>query len=113
MLVTWCTFICDRNLESASRLKHSETEYFKVPSDVADPLHVPRPCRRHDLDDKDNPDTTTQPPPSLPDIPDAISASAQHLSNTPRCVTPPTPAFPADRIMDDTAAQPSCPEDPS
>ena len=52
-------------------------------------------------------------PPSLPDIPDAISASAQHLSNSPRCVTPPAPVFPADRIMDDTAAQPSCPEDPS
>ena len=28
-------------------------------------------------------------------------------------VTSPAPASPADRIMDDTAAQPSCPEDPS
>ena len=28
-------------------------------------------------------------------------------------VTPPVPAFPADRIMEDTAAQPSCTEDPS
>ena len=30
-------------------------------------------------------DTTPDPPPSLPDIPDAIAASAQHLSKTPRC----------------------------
>ena len=51
--------------------------------------------------------------PRMPDIPDAISASAQHLSNTPRCVTPPAPAFPADRIMNDTAPQPSYPVDPS
>ena len=80
---------------------------------MADPLHAPRQCRGHDSDDEDDPDTTSHPPPSLPDIPDAISASAQHLSNTPPCVTPPVPAVPADRIMDDTAAQPSCPEDPS
>ena len=89
------------------------TECFKVPSDLADSLHAPRQCRGHDSDDEDVPDTTPHPPPSLPDIPDAISASAQHLSNTPPCVTPPAPSVPADRIMDDTAAQPSCPEDPS
>ena len=33
------------------------------------------------------------------------------LLSTPLHSTP--PAFPANRIMDDTAAQPSCPEDPS
>ena len=56
------------------------TECFKVPSDLADPLHPPRQCRGHDSDDEDDPDTTPHPPPSLPDIPDAISASAQRLS---------------------------------
>ena len=89
------------------------TECFKVPSDLADPLHPPRQCRGHDSDDEDDPDTTPYPPPSLPDIPDAISASAKRLSNTPPCVTPPAPAVPVDHIMDDTAAQPSCPEDRS
>ena len=79
------------------------TESFKLPSDLADPLNAPRPCRGHDSDDEDDPDTTPHSPPSLPDISDAISVSAQHLSNSPRCVTPPAPAFPADRIMDDTA----------
>ena len=109
---------CDIKKFFGSQLRSSSyrvklTECFKVPSDLADPLHAPRPCRGHDSDDEDDPDTTPHSPPSLPDIPDAISASAQHLSNSPRCVTPPAPVFPADRIMDDTAAQPSCPEDPS
>ena len=109
---------CDIKKFIGSQLRSSSyrvrlTECFKVPSDLADPLHAPRPCRGHDSDDEDDPDTTPHSPPSLPDIPDAISASAQHLSNSPRCVTPPAPVFPADRIMDDTAAQPSCPEDPS
>ena len=109
---------CDIKKFIGSQLRSSSyrvrlTECFKVPSDLADPLHAPRPCRGHDSDDEDDPDTTPHSPPSLPDIPDAISVSAQHLSNSPRCVTPPAPVFPADRIMDDTAAQPSCPEDPS
>ena len=104
-------FIGPQLRSSSSRVKLNEC--FKVPSDLADPLHVPRLCRGHDSNDEDDPDTTPHPPPSLPDIPDAISASAQHLSNTPRCVTPPAPAFPVDRIMEDTATQPSCPEDPS
>ena len=109
---------CDIKKFIGSQLRSSSyhvelTESFKVPSDLADPLHPPRQCRGHDSDDDDDPDTTTHSPPSLPDIPDAISASAQHLSNTPPCVTPPAPAVPVDRIMDDTAAQPSCPEDRS
>ena len=109
---------CDIKKFIRSQLRSSSyhvklSECFKVPSDLADTLHVPRPCRGHDLDDEDSPDTTPHPPPSLPDIPDAISASAQHLSNTPRCVTPPAPACPADHVMDDTAALPSSPKDPS
>ena len=109
---------CDIKKFIGSQLRSSSyrvklTECFTVPSDLFDSLHAPRPCRGHDSDDEDDPDTTPHPPPSLPDIPYAISASAQHLSNTPRCVTPPAPAFPADRIMGDTAAQPSCPVDPS
>ena len=102
---------CDIKKFIGSQLRSSSyhvklTECFKVPSDLADPLQPPRRCRGHDSDDDDDPDTTPHPPPSLPDIPDAISASAQHLTNTPPCVTPPAPAFPADRIMDNSAAQP-------
>ena len=103
---------CDIKKFIGSQLRGSSyrvklTKCFKVPSDLADPLHAPCQCRGHDdSDDEDDPDTTPHPPPSLPDIPDAISASAQHLTNTPPCVTPPAPAFPADRIMDNSAAQP-------
>ncbi|XP_073234993.1 uncharacterized protein [Porites lutea] len=109
---------CDIKKFIGSQLRSSSyhvklTECFKVPSDLAGPSHPPRRCRGHDSDDDDDPDITPHPPPSLPDIPDAISASAQHLSNTPPYVTPPAPTVPLDRIMDDTAAQPSCPEDSS
>ena len=109
---------CDIKKFIGSQLRSSSyrpklTECFKVPSDLADPLYAPWQCRGQDSDDEDDPDNHTSPPPSLPDIPDAISASAQHLSITPSCVTPPAPAFRADCIMEDTAAQPSCPEDPS
>ena len=109
---------CDIKKFIGSQLRSSSyrpklTECFKVPSDLADPLYAPWQCRGQDSDDEDDPDNHTSPPPSLPDIPDAISASAQHLSNTSPCVTPPAPGFPADSIMEDTAAQPSCPEDPS
>ena len=80
---------------------------------MADPLHAPCQCRGQDSHDEHDPDTTPHPQPLFPDIPDAISASAQHLSNTPPCVTPPAPAFLAHCFMEDTAAQPSCTEDPS
>ena len=79
---------CDIKKFIGSQLRSSSyrvklTECFKVPSDLADPLHPPRQCRGHDSDDDDDPDTTPHPPPSLPDIPDAISASAQHLTLLP------------------------------
>ena len=80
-------FIGSQLRSSSYRVKL--TESFKLPSDLADPLNAPRPCRGHDSDDEDDPDTTPHSPPSLPDISDAISVSAQHLSNSPRCVTPP------------------------
>ena len=87
------------------------SECFKVPCDLADPLHAPRTCRRNDSDDEDDPDITCPPPPALPDIPDAISASVHPLSDNPQCVTPPNLAFPAAPTTDDSATQPSCSHD--
>ena len=85
---------------------HSQRAKAPVPTSYVFPTHVP--------------DTTqlmetimiSHPRSSLPDTTVAISTSAQHLSNTPCCVTTPIPACPIDHITDDTAV-PSCPEDPS
>ena len=55
-------------------------ECFKIPSDLADPSRIPRPCSGNDSDDGDHPDTTPHLSPPLPDIPNAISAFAQHLT---------------------------------
>lgn len=88
------------------------SECFKVPSDLTTTSRVLHPCHEHDSDDEDDPYAPPHPPPSLPDIRDAISALAQPLSNTPRCVTPPAPVCPADHSLDDASAPPSCPEDP-
>ena len=88
------------------------SECFKVPSDLTTTSRVLHPCHEHDSDDEHDPYAPPYPPPSLPDIRDAISASAQPLSNTPRCVTPPAPVCPADHSLDDAAAPPSCTEDP-
>ena len=103
---------CDIKKFIGSQLRSSSyhvklSECFKVPSDLADPLRVP--CLRHgvDSDDDDDPESTSHPPPSLPDIPDAISASARQPSSTPPRVVPPASAFPDDPIVDAAATQPS------
>ena len=61
---------CDIKKFIGSQLRSSSyrvklTECFKVPSDLADPLHAPCPCRGHDSNDADDPDTTPHPPPCL------------------------------------------------
>ena len=107
---------CDIKKFIGSQLRSSSyhvklSECFKVPSDLADPLRVPHTRRSNDSDDSDEPGTTSCPPPSLPDIPDAISSSAHQLSDSSHCVTPQACAFPVDHTMVDTATQPSCPDD--
>ena len=91
------------------------SECFKVPSDLADPIcappiRAPPTLHRHESDDEDDPGTTSHPPPSLPDIPDAISASVHPPSVDPQCVIPPVLEFPADPTMDDAATQSPCPD---
>ena len=49
-------FIGSQLRSSSYRVKLPES--FKVPSDLADPLHVPRLCRGLNSDDEDDPDTT-------------------------------------------------------
>lgn len=103
---------CDIKKFIGSQLRSSSyhvklSECFKVPSDLADPLRMPRLRHGVDSDDDDDPESTSHPPPSLPDIPDAISASARQPSSTPPRVVPPASAFPDDPIVDDAATQPS------
>ena len=62
------------NYLSASRSRWTWQPPYMFPAHVAEATS----------DDGDDPDTTLHPPPSLPDIPDAISVSAQHLTNTSR-----------------------------
>ena len=84
------------------------SECFKVPSDLADSIRVlPTRCS-HESDDEDDPDTS-YPPPSLPLIPDAISASVHLPSDNPQCAIPPVLEFPTDPVMDDAVPQPSYP----
>ena len=106
---------CDIKKFIGSQLRSSSyhvklSECFKVPSDLAGPLLAPPTRRRHDSDEEDDPDATCCPPPSLPDIPDAISASGHPLPDNPQCVIPPARASPADPVTDDAATQPPCPD---
>ena len=59
---------CDIKKFIGSQLRSSSyrvilIECFKVPSDLADPLHAPFQCLGEDSDDEDDPDTTPHPHP--------------------------------------------------
>ena len=86
------------------------SECFKVPSDLADPIRAPPALYRHESDDEDDPGTTSHLPPSLPDIPDAISASVHPPSFDPHCLISPVLDFSADPTVDDAATQSPCPD---
>ena len=104
-------FIGSQLRRSSYHVKLSEC--FKVPSDLGDPFRASQTLRKHDSDsdDEDGPTTTTHPPPSLPAIPEAISASIHPPVANPQCDSPAL-ASPVDHTMDDFATQPPCP-DPS
>ena len=85
-------------------------ECFKVPSDLADPICVPHALYRPESDDEDDPGTTSHPPPSLPAIPDAISASVHPPSVDPHCLISPVLDFSADTNVVDAATQSPCPD---
>ena len=70
---------------------------------------LPPALYRHESDDKDDPGTTSHPPPSLPDIPDAISASVHPPSVDPHCLISPVLHFSADPNVDDAVTQSPCP----
>ena len=106
---------CDIKKFIGSQLRSSSyhvklSECFKVPSDLADPIRAPPALYRHESDDEDDPGTTSHPPPSLPDIPDAISASVLPPSVDPQCVVSPVLDFSADPTVDDAATQSPCPD---
>ena len=106
---------CDIKKFIGSQLRSSSyhvelSECFKVPPDLADPIRAPPTLHRHESDDEDNPGPTTRPPPSLPNIPDAISASVHPPSVDPQCVIPPVLEFPAIPAVDDAATKSPCPD---
>ena len=61
-------------------------------------------------DDEGNPDTTSYPPPSLPNIADAISASVHPPFDNPQCEITPVLEFPTDPVIDDAATRAPYPD---
>ena len=106
---------CDIKKFIGSQLRSSsyhvkQSECFKVPSDLADPIRAPPALYRHESDDEDDPGTTPHLPPSLPDIPDAISASVHPPSVDPHCLISPLLDFSTAPTVDDAATQSPCPD---
>ena len=106
---------CDIKKFIGSQLRSSSyhvklSECLKVPSDLAHPIRVLPTRRSHESDDEDDPGITSYSPPSLPVIPDAISASVHLPSDNPQCVIPPVLEFPTDPVKDDADTQPPYPD---